>query len=164
MTIPVFYSIIILLVNIMLIKMYKWRNKIMNFLKADCVRIRRHYKDRVEETKTYTTRDAEQQLYVDLTRKKGVQRYEVIICYNGKNPAPKTVSISANQYTMKPFDIEISLYKRYAKNPYSKFNMGTLRSLFDIEEGTNKIVLEFIKPEGDGHFAEVKLIANYAKF
>ncbi len=136
----------------------------MNFLKADCVRIRKHYRDRVEETKTYTMSDIEQQLYVDLTRKKGVQRYEVIICYNAKNPAPKTVSISANQYTMKPFEIEISLYKRYSKKPYSKFKMGELRSLFDIEEDTNKIVLEFIKPEGDGHFAEVKLFANYAKF
>lgn len=136
----------------------------MNFLKADCVRIRKHYKDRVEETPVYTMYDMEQQLYVDMVGKKGVQRYEVVICYTTDTPAPKKVSLSANQYTMNPFTIEISLYKRYARKPYSKFKLGELRSLFDVEDGTNKIVLEFISPNAEGHFADVKLVANYTKF
>lgn len=136
----------------------------MNFLKADCVRIRKHYKDLVEETSAYTMYDMEQQLYVDMTGKKGVQRYEVVICFDSDNPAPKKVSLSVNQYTMKPFAIYISLYKRYARKPYNRFKMGELRSIFDVDDGTNKIVLEFTTEEAGGHFADVKLTANYAKF
>lgn len=136
----------------------------MNFLKADCVRIRKHYKDRVEETSAYTMYDMEQQLYVDMKSGKGVQRYELVICYSSENPVPKKVSLSANQYTMKPFDIYISLYKKYARKPYNRFKMGEFRSLFDVEDGTNKIVLEFTTEEAGGHFADVKLAANYVKF
>jgi hypothetical protein len=42
--------------------------------------------------------------------------------------------------------------------------MGELRSLFELEEETTRIVIEFTKPKEQGKVAQVKLIANDVKF
>lgn len=136
----------------------------MNFLKADCVRLRKEYSDRVEETQLYSKYEMEQQLYVDLGSNSSPDRLEVIALFNTEHPAPQKVSLSANQYTMNPFEIRVSLYKKYGKRPYSTFILGELRSIFELEDNTRKIVIEFIDVDNERRFADVKLIVNYAKY
>jgi hypothetical protein len=136
----------------------------MNFLKADCVRLRKEYSDRVVETPLYSKYEMEQQLYVDLGSNSSPDKLEVIAIFSSECPAPKKISLSANQYTMNPFEIKVSLYKKYGRRPYKSFTLGEIRSIFELEEDTRKIVLEFIDVDNERRFADVKLIVNYAKF
>ena len=136
----------------------------MNFLKADCVRLRKEYSNRVVETPLSSMYEMEQQLYVDLGASNSPDKLEVLIFFNDKHPAPMKVSLSANQYTMNPFEVKISLYKKYAKKPYKTLILGDIRSIFELEENTRKVVLEFVNMDNAHRFADVKLIVNYAKF
>lgn len=136
----------------------------MNFLKADCVRLRKEYSDRVVETPLYSKYEMEQQLYVDLGSNSSPDKLEVIAIFSSECPAPKKISLSANQYTMNPFEIKVSLYKKYGRRPYKSFTLGEIRSIFELEDDTRKIVLEFIDVDNERRFADVKLIVNYAKF
>ncbi len=136
----------------------------MNFLKADCVRLRKEYSDRVIETPLYSKYEMEQQLYVDLGSNSSPDKLEVIAIFSSECPAPKKISLSANQYTMNPFEIKVSLYKKYGRRPYKSFTLGEIRSIFELEDDTRKIVLEFIDVDNERRFADVKLIVNYVKF
>ena len=136
----------------------------MNFLKADCVRLRKEYSDRVVETPLYSKYEMEQQLYVDLGSNSSPDKLEVIAIFSSECPAPKKISLSANQYTMNPFEIKVSLYKKYGRRPYKSFTLGEIRSIFELEDDTRKIVLEFIDVDNERRFADVKLIVNYVKF
>ena len=135
----------------------------MEFLKAKEVRLNSTVNGKTDSLRLTTSYEMTQDFYA-VMKGVGDESIKVVIYYDNHNPPPKKVSLSANQRTMLPFTIWIALYKKYCKAPYKRFLMGELRSLFELEEETTRIVIEFTKPEGQGKVAQVKLIANYVKF
>ncbi|MBR6689188.1 MAG: hypothetical protein IKL68_04150 [Clostridia bacterium] len=136
----------------------------MEFLRSKEFRVKKYYPNCEKEQRLFTSYDMEQKLYVELGKEDSPDRIEAIVVFDKNHPAPKKVSLSANQYTMHPFDIKVSLYKKRSRNPYSSFTMGEFRSIFDLVDETTRIVFEFINVDNERRFADVKLIVNYVQF
>ena len=135
----------------------------MEFLRAKEVRLISTTNGKTDEMRVYTSHDMSQTFYASM-RSLENQQLQLVICFDAAHPAPKRVSLSVKQYTMKPFEVWCALYKRNKRTPYNRFKFGEIRSIFDIEEDTTRIVFELLKPEGEGRFAKVDISVNYVKF
>lgn len=129
------------------------------FLDAKDVKLIKHYKDRKEEQKIYTTSSSEQIVYIDM-EEETLLKTMIVINFGKDGKAPKKLSISANVYSMIDMEFEISAYKIRSQSPYFTKIMAPLRTLVELDPSTNKLVITCKKEKCKGK-AKVRLIANY---
>ncbi len=137
----------------------------MNFLCAKEIRMVRYESKKKLVIPVCSISKYEQQFYVKLSSDEtGTMATEMVALFDEKNECPSVISLSINQYTMEPLDIEILMYKYRAKKPYENVKVEDLRTFVRPDEGTNRIVFRFTDPQNKPRSLEVKVGANYIEF
>ena len=136
----------------------------MNFLNARTVRLVSHYKKCVKSTPVFTEYDKEQIITVNMNGRSIPHNVELVVHFSEHQRIPKKLSLSVNQYTMNPFEIEVKLTKKNCSKPYYISKMGELRTVLDIEPDTRKLILSINQTENIGKYATMRIGVNYIAF
>lgn len=136
----------------------------MNFLNACNVRLEKHYNERVVKCSLHTDDEMFQNVIINMVKDEKLEKFAMTVRFDKTRISPKKLSISANQYTMNPFLIEIKLIKIGQKEPYHITQMKGLATMLDLEPDTGRIVFSFYRNDNEGKFSEIKFIANHIAY
>ena len=113
----------------------------MKFLKAKKVEQIIFWDDRKISTKL-TTKDWSAQCFeINMEKKYGPEKTEILIQFDKNHPAPKALNISANQYTLSPAILVIKCYKKGAREPYLIKELDEISTKLEFENDTTRIVI-----------------------
>lgn len=136
----------------------------MNFLDAKKVEFVRCTQRGQFKTELYTDSCTDQIAYFAFKGKDDALREELNIVFDREQQIPHKFSLSANQYTMTPLEMEIALYKFGATEPYNVTMMEPLRTFVVLEPGTTRIVIACNNDKCNGKSTRVKFSVNYIEF
>jgi len=136
----------------------------MFFLDAKTVRLVKHFEGSTHSVPVYTDDISEQLIIISMAGEKIPELIELVVYFDDSVKLPKKISISANQYTMNPFDIDVKLTKKSCTKPYHAVKMGELRTVLDIEPNTRKVVFSFSQEQNKGKHAQIRFRINYITF
>jgi len=136
----------------------------MRFLKGKSVWALEYYNNRVVTTPLFTASEYEQKVHIDMSKEDSPRKVEIHITYNRNFPAPKKLSVSAIQYTMNPFDVELKYGKESSIKPFKSIKMDGLRTLVEFDENINEIVFVITNEKNIRKAADIKFSVNYIEF
>lgn len=118
----------------------------------------------MDRREMFSDSGSEQMMFFDFKKGSKSLRQEISLLFDSEYRAPHKFSLSANQYTMDPLEIEVLLFKNGESEPYDVVILEGLRTILTLEPNTTKVVIGCNKDKCEGKSAKVKFSVNYIEY